>query len=139
MDEAGPDYTPDPELAKVCASFNFAVARTLKIKLGRALKRVRPRSIILAGGVAANTMIRRAIEEQSRAENLPLYVPDKEFCTDNAAMIAYYGEILGQAGLTHGLDLEAIPRGRKIPWDYCQRQFSLSSCTPEMCDGDRKD
>ena len=139
MDEAGPDYTPDPELAKVCASFNFAVAQTLKIKLGRALKRVMPRSIILAGGVAANTMIRRAIEEQSRAENLPLYVPDKEFCTDNAAMIAYYGEILGQAGLTHGLDLEAIPRGRKIPWDYCQRQFSLSSCTPEMCDGDRKD
>ena len=118
MDEVGPGFTPEFELAKVCASFNWAVAQTLKIKLNRALKRVRPKSIILAGGVAANTLIRKTIEALCQAENLPLLLPAKELCTDNAAMIAYYGELLGEAGLRHGLDLEAIPRGRKIPRDY---------------------
>jgi N6-L-threonylcarbamoyladenine synthase len=118
MDEVATGFTPEFELAKVCASFNWAVAQTLKIKLNRALKRVRPKSIILAGGVAANTLIRKTIEALCQAENLPLLLPAKELCTDNAAMIAYYGELLGEAGLRHGLDLEAIPRGRKIPRDY---------------------
>jgi N6-L-threonylcarbamoyladenine synthase len=118
MDEVATGFTPEFELAKGCASFNWAVAQTLKIKLNRALKRVRPKSIILAGGVAANTLIRKTIEALCQAENLPLLLPAKELCTDNAAMIAYYGELLGEAGLRHGLDLEAIPRGRKIPRDY---------------------
>jgi N6-L-threonylcarbamoyladenine synthase len=33
-------------------------------------------------------------------------------------MIGFYGEILAQAGFFHGLDLEAVPRGKQIPWDY---------------------
>jgi N6-L-threonylcarbamoyladenine synthase len=118
MDEVAPGFTPGLELAAVCASFNWTIAETLKIKLSRALKRVKPRSIILAGGVAANTLIRQTIEDLCQKENLPLVLPSKKLCTDNGAMIAYYGEILGVAGLKHGLDLEAIPRGKKIPWDY---------------------
>ncbi|MDY7002185.1 MAG: tRNA (adenosine(37)-N6)-threonylcarbamoyltransferase complex transferase subunit TsaD [Thermodesulfobacteriota bacterium] len=107
------------ELSRVCASFNWSVADTLRIKVERALAKAGPvKSLILAGGVAANAMIRETMRGVASRNDLPLLVPKPHLCTDNAAMIAHAGEILAKAGLCHGLDLEAVPRGREIPWDY---------------------
>jgi N6-L-threonylcarbamoyladenine synthase len=116
--DAGLDFRPDRCLAEVCASFNWSVAQTLKIKLKRALTRYSVKSIILAGGVAANMMVRQAVKELAADFCIDPVMPRSSLCTDNAAMVAWYGLILAREGFFHSLDLEAVPRGRKIPWDY---------------------
>lgn len=108
-------------LADMCASFNLAVAETLCIKLERALDRQEGQdagSIIIAGGVAANSWIREYAAKLAVKRGIDLVMPSPALCTDNGAMIAYTGWELAKAGLFHGLDLEAIPRGRIIPHDY---------------------
>lgn len=115
------NYIPSPELAKVCASYNWSIARALKIKLKRALDRSHVKSLILAGGVAANSMVRQAIEELATENHLQAVMPQLSLCTDNAAMVGWYGQMLLNKGYYHDLDLEAIPRGRKIPWDYLEK------------------
>ncbi len=109
------------ELAVVCASYNWAVADALRIKVERALA-ANPgmRALVVAGGVAANSMIREAMTRLAEAAGLEVVLPPPSLCTDNAAMVARAGEYLFRAGLRHGPDLEAVPRGRKIPWDYRQ-------------------
>ncbi len=108
------------ELAKVCASFNWAVADTLRIKVERAFKTKakKAKSLVLAGGVAANSMIRNTITQTAKRLNLTCVLPKPDLCTDNAAMIALTGELYFKKGLVHDLNLDAIPRGRKIPWDF---------------------
>ncbi|MEF2145883.1 MAG: tRNA (adenosine(37)-N6)-threonylcarbamoyltransferase complex transferase subunit TsaD [Desulfovibrionaceae bacterium] len=107
------------ELAGVCASFNWSVVDSLRIKVERALKHCTGvRSLIVAGGVAANSMLRHSMAELAGQHGLELVLPGLPLCTDNAAMIAYAGWRLARNGLRHGLDLEAIPRGRKVPLDW---------------------
>lgn len=122
-DESGPGR--DGELAVMLASFSLAVAETLRIKLERALDRAGEfRSIIVAGGVASNSMIRRTMAEAARASGLPLLLPSPWLCTDNAAMIAYAGWEFLRRGLVHDQRLEAVPRGRAVPRDYRQRAWT---------------
>jgi N6-L-threonylcarbamoyladenine synthase len=108
-------------LARTCASYTLAVADTLRIKTARALD-ANPgmRSLVVAGGVAANSVVRRTMAELAAARGLDIVLPPLALCTDNAAMIALAGEFLFHAGYRHGLDLDAVPRGRRIPWDYRQ-------------------
>lgn len=106
-------------LSKVCASFNWSVADTLRIKVERALKKVRPvKSLVVAGGVAANSMVRETMARVARESKIQLTLPDLSLCTDNGAMIAYAGSLLAENGLFHDLGLEAIPRGRVVPLDW---------------------
>ncbi|WP_291321485.1 tRNA (adenosine(37)-N6)-threonylcarbamoyltransferase complex transferase subunit TsaD [Desulfonatronospira sp.] len=116
--EITPESIPDPELAGVCASFNLAAAETLQAKLERAVISSGVQNVIMAGGVAANSMIREKIQGLCRRMGLNLVLPSLKLCTDNASMIACCGEILARHGMYHNLELEAVPRGRKIPWDY---------------------
>ncbi len=111
---------PDPELVRVCAAFNRCVARTLRIKLERALNRFDPSSVIVAGGVAANSRLRSELSDLAGSRGIELVLPDTGLCTDNGAMVAYAGYLLARAGLCHDLDLEAVPRGRQVPFDYLQ-------------------
>lgn len=107
------------ELSVVCASFNWSVADTLRIKTERALKLVpEAQALIVAGGVAANSMLRRTMTNLAELHGLDLVLPRPSLCTDNAAMVACTGERLARSGFFHGLDLEAIPRGRKVPLDW---------------------
>ncbi len=107
-------------LCKVCASFNWSVADTLRIKVERALEQAgRVKSLIVAGGVAANSMVRDTMRRVAAKKKLVLTLPELSLCTDNGAMIAYAGWRLAQAGYSHGLDMEAIPRGRVVPLDWC--------------------
>ena len=109
------------EVAEVCASYNWCIAEALRIKAERALdslEDVGVRSLVVAGGVAANSMIRQGMAKLAVRRGLDPVLPELGLCTDNGAMIALAGGYLLRAGYCHGLDLEAIPRGRKIPWDY---------------------
>lgn len=108
-------------LAALCASFNYTVAETLCVKMERALNRQQEpvKALVVAGGVAANSRVRERIQQLAKKHSLAICLPSLTLCTDNAAMVAYAGEQLVSAGLCHNLSLEAIPRGRKIPDDYC--------------------
>ena len=75
-------------------------------------------SLIVAGGVACNTMLRHDATKLANDENLPLILPSFNLCTDNGAMIAYAGYLMHLAGQRHNITLEAIPRGKLIPDDF---------------------
>ncbi len=106
-------------MCRVCASFNWSVADTLRIKVERALKQVRRVDrIIVAGGVAANSMVRETMGRLASNKGLKATLPKLSLCTDNGAMIAYAGSLLAEAGYSHDLGLEAIPRGHVIPLDW---------------------
>jgi N6-L-threonylcarbamoyladenine synthase len=107
------------ELARVAASFNHAVAQTLRIKLARALDRERGiASLVVAGGVAANSHVRAAVASLAAERGLAAVLPSPALCTDNAAMIAHAGALALAEGYAHGLDVESVPRGRAVPRDW---------------------
>lgn len=78
-------------MASICASFRFAAIDILISKGMRAAKKYNAKSIAIAGGVAANKLIRRNLKEAAAKEDLYYYEPEFQFCTDNAAMIARTG------------------------------------------------
>ena len=105
-------------LRDCCASFNLAVVDTLCVKVERALDRQPDlRTLIVAGGVAANSLLRSRMAELMRRRGGDILVPNPTLCTDNAAMTAYAGWLLGKAGFCHDLRMETIPRGRAVPED----------------------
>ena len=77
----------------VAASFQYTIVKTLEEAIICAIKEIKPQSLLLAGGVAANTHIRKSLNNISDEYSLQFLAPSIEFCTDNAAMIgaaAYY-------------------------------------------------
>lgn len=104
---------------RMLSSFNYTVGETLKVKVERALERNKNmKSLIVAGGVAANSVVRRVMARSAQRFSIPLVLPLMSLCTDNAAMIAYAGYCLAQKGFYHDLGFEAIPRGRVVPLDW---------------------
>lgn len=82
--------------ADICASFETWVVDELVEKTIKACKESGFNKIVVAGGVSANTKLRKELEEKCKAENISCFVPKFEYCTDNAAMIgsaAYYAYI----------------------------------------------
>lgn len=77
--------------ANIAASFEQAVVDSLVIKMKRGVKEFRPRSLMLVGGVSANTALRRAYAKLAQTFSVPFFVPAHEFTGDNAAMIAVTG------------------------------------------------
>ena len=79
---------PDADTADVAASFQQAVVDVLVTKARRAVVSVGAAGLCLAGGVAANSLLRRRIAEVCAEDGVPAYLPSREMCTDNAAMVA---------------------------------------------------
>ncbi len=105
-------------LKDCCASFNLAVVETLCAKAERALDRHPDlHALVLAGGVAANSLLRERVRDLMRRRGGAALAPGPGLCTDNAAMIAYAGWLLGREGFCHDLRMEAIPRGKALPAD----------------------
>jgi len=101
--------------ADLCAGFQAAVADVLASKTRRALaiylaENPATPTLAVAGGVAANTAIRAALETVCDALNTQFTAPPLALCTDNAAMIAYAGLERFRAGARDGMDLTARPR-----------------------------
>jgi len=118
-----------PDLGLFCASINFAVAETLRIKTQRALEAQSGlRALVVAGGVAANSMVRAKMARLAASFGLECIIPRPVLCTDNGAMVAYLGERLALGGYSHGLDLEAVPRGQVVPHDYIRTAFRTDEC-----------
>lgn len=83
---------PDQQFkADIAASFQQAVIETLVIKCKRALQQTRLNTLIVAGGVSANSLLRKELNQLMDKLNGKVYFPRQAFCTDNGAMIAYAG------------------------------------------------
>ena len=95
--------------ADVAASFQFAVVDILTQKALQAVRQCGCPKLVLAGGVAANGSLRRALQLRCDAEKVQLYSPDIILCTDNAAMIGCRAYYQLQAGDIADLSLNAIP------------------------------
>ncbi|MFO7604208.1 MAG: tRNA (adenosine(37)-N6)-threonylcarbamoyltransferase complex transferase subunit TsaD [Gammaproteobacteria bacterium] len=97
--------------ADIALAFEVAVAETLAIKCKRALEETGLKRLIIAGGVSANQRLRQQLHAMAKKARAELYYPRLEFCTDNAAMIAFAGYQRLHNGDTHpGLALEATAR-----------------------------
>lgn len=95
--------------ADVAASFQQAVVDVLVDTAIRGARDYHMTKLAIAGGVASNQSLRKAMAEACEREKIEFYYPSPVFCTDNAAMIgtAAYYEFL--KGTKHGLDLNAVP------------------------------
>ncbi len=100
---------PDVSTADVAASFQQAVVDVLVAKTIRAVERTGVRSVALGGGVAANSLLRQRMEEESASRGFHLVLPSRAMCTDNAAMIASAAWYRLRDGVTSSLDMEAMP------------------------------
>ena len=99
-------------LADLCASFQEAVADALTKKLQLAVKKHRANSVVLCGGVAANSRLRALTKQRVEEEGARLYLPSIALCTDNGAMIAVAGHEALSRGLRSELSLDADPNWR---------------------------
>ena len=86
-----PASASDELKADLARGFEDAVVETLVIKCQRALEHTGFDSLIVAGGVGANRQLREKLASAAAASGTRLFFPRKEFCTDNAAMVAYAG------------------------------------------------
>ncbi len=77
--------------ADVAASFQEAVVDILVKKTMTAVTKYRPASVVLAGGVAANVVLRTCLTDACAAQSVPFFMPEFQYSMDNAAMIAIAG------------------------------------------------
>ncbi|HEX2850115.1 MAG TPA: tRNA (adenosine(37)-N6)-threonylcarbamoyltransferase complex transferase subunit TsaD [Acidimicrobiales bacterium] len=103
---------PDVDIADVAASFQEAVVDVLVTKARKAARDTGAKGIVLAGGVAANSALRERLLDACIADSIQGYLPSREMCTDNAAMIAAAGWWRLQSDGPTALDAGADPNLR---------------------------
>jgi N6-L-threonylcarbamoyladenine synthase len=104
-----PNFLKD-NINDVCASVQHRIITVLLNKFKKAIKQTKVKNICLAGGVSANTYLRKHFFELGVKHQCKVYIPDFEYCTDNAGMIAitaYYKFL--QADFA---DLSSVPNAR---------------------------
>ncbi len=98
----------DVHRADIAASYQSAIVRQLVDKTVACAASQGLRSVAIAGGVAANSGLRKALTERCRAEGLRLFLPPLDLCTDNAGMIGLAAGFLPAVSWPHFLDLDAF-------------------------------
>ena len=96
----------DSTRADLAASFEAAVVEVLAAKCVGALKQTGTRSLVVAGGVGANSRLRTSLQRAAESIRAQVHFPPLEFCTDNGAMIAHAAALRFKAGL---FDAQGVP------------------------------
>ncbi len=95
------------EIADIAASFQAAVVDVLRIKVRRAVRLIGAKTIVVGGGVSANSALRAGLGELAKKLRCTLRLPELKHCVDNGAMIAGLGYHYLQAGKLADISLEA--------------------------------
>lgn len=77
--------------ADICASFRYAVVDCLTTNFIKAAEDTGVKRLVIAGGVSANSLLRRTLEDECKKRGFELYMPEKSLCGDNAAMVGAQG------------------------------------------------
>lgn len=110
-EHAQADGLPDEQTcADIACAFQEAVVDTLVIKCRRALQQTAKKTLVIAGGVSANTRLRQQLEKALAKIGAKVFYARHEFCTDNGAMIAFAGAQRLLAGQTEDLAVDVHPR-----------------------------
>ena len=117
----------DVPAADIAASFNATVVKTLLDKFFLAAEHTGLRSFVLAGGVAANSLLRGEFVRRAQAAGGAAHIPPLSLCGDNAAMIGAQGFHEWSAGHIAGCDLNGYPT-MDISCNYSR---CFSACNPE--------
>jgi len=101
------ERVPEKDMA---ASFQKTVVEILTERVENAVKNYKVKTVLLAGGVAANKTLRKGLRKRLKRHEVSVYYPSLQFCTDNGAMIASAGYFLWCEGKVSSLSLDASPR-----------------------------
>ena len=102
------ESTPDYKRGDVAASFQEAIVDVLIQKSLAACKATGIESLVIAGGVAANSRLRELAEQRCQVAGIELRIPSPLLCTDNGAMVATLGSLMSSAGrAASAIDLSA--------------------------------
>jgi len=96
--------------ADIALAFSEAVVDTFVIKCRRALRQSGRHTLVVAGGVSANRMLRAGLDALGLETGVKVYYPAQQFCTDNGAMVAYAGYLRLAAGETASEAYAVRPR-----------------------------
>ncbi|MBT8191089.1 MAG: tRNA (adenosine(37)-N6)-threonylcarbamoyltransferase complex transferase subunit TsaD [Bacteroidia bacterium] len=107
--DKNPDFISQ-EIENICASVQFSIIDMLMDKLEVAAEQTGINEIAIAGGVSANSGLRSAVAEFASRKGWNYYIPDFEFCRDNAAMIGITGYYKYKAGLFASQEITAAAR-----------------------------
>mgnify|MGYP003869789733 CR=1 FL=1 len=75
----------------ICASIQYTIVEILMDKIKKAVKQTGIKQVAIGGGVSANSGIRNALKSVSQSQGWTTYIPEFQYCTDNAAMIGVVG------------------------------------------------
>jgi len=108
--ERGPDSLTNQEKKDVAAAFQDACVAVLTEKVKRAIRQIGANSVIIGGGVSANSGLRAALAKFP----LPVHMPALRYCTDNAAMSAGLADLYYRENRFASLDLDAVTSSQFI-------------------------
>lgn len=103
-------YFVENNLNDICASLQHSLIRMLMQKLKRASKETKINEIAIAGGVSANSGLRAELNKLADEKRWNVYIPDFQYCTDNAGMIAIAAHYHYLQGKFVGMDVSPSPR-----------------------------
>lgn len=106
-----PEYVPNMPVNQLAASYQDAIVDVLVQKTARAAAEQHVASVLVAGGVSANALLRQRLANNIQ---VPVHVPELQFCTDNAAMIAAAAYQAVRRGASAGMDMDVSAR---LPFD----------------------
>ncbi|MDY7009942.1 MAG: tRNA (adenosine(37)-N6)-threonylcarbamoyltransferase complex transferase subunit TsaD [Planctomycetota bacterium] len=114
--EKGVEHLSEQDIADIAASFQAAMVDVMRIKIRRAVQAAGAavRTIIVGGGVAANSALRRAVVQLGGKLGVAVRIPDMKYCTDNAAMVAGLAWHHLHAGRTDDLRLAATATVQRL-------------------------